>query len=101
MKSLLEQAANEYDLVILDSPPVSAFADAATLGKQSDGVVLVTRPSVTNKEMLQKAVSELSGNHIPILGIVVNGMSNLTEKYYRYPVKSYQPRRHLTSGGRR
>ena len=101
MKSILEQAAKEYDLVIIDTPPVSACADAATLGKQSDGVVLVTRPSVTNKEMLQKAVSELSGNHIPILGIVVNGMSNLTEKYYRYPVKSYQPRRHLTSGGRR
>lgn len=101
MKSILEQAAKEYDLVIIDTPPVSACADAATLGKQSDGVVLVTRPSVTNKEMLQKAVSELSGNHIPILGIVVNGMSNLTEKYYRYPVKSYQPSRHLTSGGRR
>ena len=101
MKSILEQAAKEYDLVIIDTPPVSACADAATLGKQSDGVVLVTRPSVTNKEMLQKAVLELSGNHIPILGIVVNGMSNLTEKYYRYPVKSYQPRKHLTSGGRR
>lgn len=101
MKSILEQAAKEYDLVIIDTPPISACADAATLGKQSDGVVLVTRPSFTNKEMLKKAVSELSGNHIPILGIVVNGMSNLTEKYYRYPVKSYQPRRHLASGGRR
>ena len=101
MKSILEEAARKYDLVIIDTPPISACADAATLGKQSDGVVLVTRPSFTNKEMLRKAVSELNGNHIPILGVVVNGMSSLTEKYYRYPVKSYQPRRHLTSGGRR
>ncbi len=100
MKLILEEAAKHYDLVVIDTPPVSACADAATLGKHSDGVLLVTRPSFTNKEMLQKAVSELTRNHIPILGVVVNGMSNLTEKYYRYPVKSYQPIKHLTSGGR-
>ena len=100
MKSILEEAEKEYDLVIIDTPPISACADAATLGKQSDGVVLVTRPSFTNKEMLQRAVSELTSNQIPILGVVVNGMSNLTEKYYRYPVKNYQPTKHLIPGGR-
>jgi capsular exopolysaccharide synthesis family protein len=97
MKSILEEAAKEYELVIIDTPPISACADASTLGKQSDGVVLVTRPSFTNKEMLQRAVSELTSNHIPVLGVVVNGMSNLTEKYYRYAVTNYQPTRHLTS----
>lgn len=101
MKSILQEAAKEYDLVVIDTPPVSACADAATLGRYSDGVVLVTRPSFTNKEMLKKATSELKRDRIPILGVVVNGMSNLTEKYYRYPVKSYQPTRQLTSGGRR
>ena len=100
MKSILEEAEKEYDLVIIDTPPISACADAETLGKQSDGVVLVTRPSFTNKEMLQRAVSELTSNQIPILGVVVNGMSNLTEKYYRYPVKNYQPTKHLIPGGR-
>ena len=101
MKSILEEAAKEYELVVIDTPPVSACADAATLGKYSDGVVLVTRPSFTNKEMLQRAVSELTRDRITILGVVVNGMSNLTEKYYRYPVKSYHPTRQLSSGGRR
>ncbi|MEA5593803.1 polysaccharide biosynthesis tyrosine autokinase [Rivularia sp. UHCC 0363] len=101
MKSILESAAKEYDLVIIDTPPISACADASTLSKQSDGVVLVTRPSFTNKQMLQRAVSELTSNQISILGVVVNGMSNLTEKYYHYPVKSYQPTRYLTPGRRR
>ena len=100
MKSILSEAAKEYDLVVIDTPPISACADAATLGKQSDGVVLVTRPSFTNKDMLQRAVSELTSNQIRILGVVVNGMSNITEKYYRYPVKSYQPAKHLTTGRR-
>ncbi|MGF1673215.1 MAG: tyrosine-protein kinase family protein, partial [Rivularia sp. (in: cyanobacteria)] len=101
MKSILESAKKEYDLVIVDTPPLSACADASTLGKQSDGVVLVTRPGFTNKEILQRAVSELTSNQISILGVVVNGMSSLTEQYYRYPVKNYQPTRYLTPGGRR
>ncbi len=91
MKSLLTEATEKYDLVIIDTPPLSACADAHTLGKQSNGMVLVTRPSFTIKEMLQRAVSELTQNHIPILGVVVNGMTDQTERYFRYPVNGYQP----------
>ncbi|MFH7027659.1 MAG: GumC family protein [Heteroscytonema crispum UTEX LB 1556] len=95
MKSLIAEAGEKYDLVIIDTPPVSACADAATLGRQSDGLILVTRPSFTDKEVLQKTVSELTHNQIPILGVVVNGMTDQTQKYYRYSVKGYRP---LTSG---
>jgi polysaccharide biosynthesis transport protein len=91
MKSLIAEASEKYDLVIIDTPPVSASADAATLGRQSDGLIVVTRPSFTDKEMLQRTVSELTHNRIPILGVVVNGMTGQTQKYYRYAVKGYQP----------
>ncbi|MUG99147.1 polysaccharide biosynthesis tyrosine autokinase [Scytonema sp. UIC 10036] len=95
MKSLLAEAAERYDLVIIDTPPLSVCADSTTLGKYSDGIIIVTRPSFTVKEMLQKSVSELTRNRIPILGVVVNGMTSLTEKYYRYPKDSYQPTKQL------
>ncbi len=91
IKSLLLEAANHYDLVVIDTSPISASADAATISKYSDGLMLVTRPSVTVKEVMQRAVSELTRNHIPILGVIVNGMTNNTEKYYRYPLKGYEP----------
>ncbi|MDJ0617435.1 MAG: polysaccharide biosynthesis tyrosine autokinase [Calothrix sp. MO_192.B10] len=91
MRSLLREAQNHYDCVIVDTSPLGACADAATLGQQSDGVVMVTRPSFTIKEALQRTVSELNKNRIPILGIAVNGITGLTERYYRYPVKGYQP----------
>ena len=97
MKSLLELASQEYDLVIIDTPPVSAYADAASLSRHSDGVMLVTRPGFTLKEVLSKAVSELTKNRIPILGVVVNGMTSSTEQYYRYPVKSYKSVKRLTA----
>ncbi|MDF5714300.1 MAG: polysaccharide biosynthesis tyrosine autokinase [Rhizonema sp. NSF051] len=99
MKSLIEDASQEYDLVIIDTPPLSACADASSLSRHCDGVVLVTRPGFTLKEVLSRAVSELTRNRIPVLGMVVNGMTNLTEKYYRYPVNGYQPKKRLTGLG--
>ncbi|MUH01766.1 polysaccharide biosynthesis tyrosine autokinase [Scytonema sp. UIC 10036] len=101
MKSLVAEAAENYDLVIIDTPPLSACADAATLAKQSDGVMLVTRPGFTLKEILSRSVSELNRNRIPILGVVVNGMTSQTEKYYQYSVNGYLPRKQLTTSGRR
>jgi polysaccharide biosynthesis transport protein len=90
MKKLLSEAAANYDFIIIDTPPISACADTATLAKQCEGVLMVTRPNITIKEVLQRAVSELNNNHIPIVGLVVNGMTPQTEQYYRYPINGYQ-----------
>ncbi|WP_315786839.1 polysaccharide biosynthesis tyrosine autokinase [Fischerella sp. JS2] len=90
MSSLLAKATQQYDCIILDTPPLSACADAQTLGRQSNGILLVTRPGFTIKEVLKRAVSELTHNQIPIIGVVVNGMTNQTEQYYRYPLNRYR-----------
>ncbi|CDN12429.1 Tyrosine-protein kinase Wzc [Richelia intracellularis] len=91
MQALLIEAQSLYNCVILDTSPLSDCADAATLGQHSDGLVMVTRPSFTIKEVLQRTVSELNKNRIPVLGIAVNGITGFSERYYRYPVKGYQP----------
>lgn len=83
MKALMAEAAENYDLVILDTPPLSACADATTLSQLSDGIMLVTRPSYTIKEVLQKAVSDLTRDRIPMLGVVVNGINTPSDNYYR------------------
>jgi polysaccharide biosynthesis transport protein len=88
MRLLLEQAAEEYDLVIIDTPPVTSCADAALLSRSSDGMLFVTRPNLTTREVAQKAISELSKNRVHILGVVVNGTTSQTEAYYRYPIQS-------------
>jgi capsular exopolysaccharide synthesis family protein len=91
MKLLLEEAATHYDLVIVDTSPVNNCADANTLSRYGDGLVMIVRPNFTLKEMLLRAVSELTGNGIPILGVVVNEMTTQTEKYSRYRVKGNKP----------
>jgi len=102
MKSLIADATENYDLVIIDTPPLNISADAATLGRYTNGVVLITRPSFTLKDFLKKAVSEFTQNRIPILGVVVNGMAVQTEKSYRYlsrpAIHSTPPRDTVNSG---
>ncbi len=90
MQELLAEASEHYDLVLLDTPPVSSCADAHTLSRHGDGLIMVTRPNITPKETLVRAVWELQSNGAPLLGFVVNGMTAQTEMYYRYPVESYQ-----------
>ncbi|RCJ22314.1 chain-length determining protein [Nostoc minutum NIES-26] len=99
MKSLMAEAAAHFDLVIIDTPPLCASIDAATLTQQSHGIMLVTRPGWTHKEVLQKTVSELTENGIPILGGVVNDMATDLEKYYRNSVNGYKSNRRLVAQG--
>lgn len=91
MKSILAAAADHYDLVIVDSPPVSSFADAHSLSRYSDGLVIVTRANFTQKDILLQTVSELKESSTPILGFVVNGISDRTQHYYSDSFDSYQP----------
>jgi len=87
MKSLLVEAAAHYELVIVDSPPVTSCVDASTLTRHSDGLVMIIRPNFTPKDAVLRAVSELTGNSVPIQGVVVNGMTTQAQKYNPYPIK--------------
>ncbi|OYD90250.1 lipopolysaccharide biosynthesis protein [Nostoc sp. 'Peltigera membranacea cyanobiont' 210A] len=83
MKALVASAAQQYDFVILDGSPLIVEAEALTLGKMTDGILLVVRPGVldfgsanTAKELLQQSAQT-------ILGIVVNCAASETE-YNRF-----------------
>lgn len=90
MCNLLAEAAAHYDLVIMDTPPVTSCVDAIALSHNSDGLLLVARPNFTQKDTLLRAVSDLIDNKVRILGVTVNGMNSQTEKYYRYPIEGYK-----------
>jgi capsular exopolysaccharide synthesis family protein len=91
--AMLAEATNKYDLVIIDTGSLSDSPDAAILSRNSDGLIIVTRPSFTRKEILQKTVSELLKSRIPLLGVVINDqMISVNEKYYHSSaITSYQP----------
>ena len=89
MQSLLGEASAAYDLVIVDTPPITSCADAHSLSRRSDGLIVITRPNFTPKDTLYRSVQDLKSKGIPLLGVVVNGITAHTEKYYRYAIDGY------------
>ncbi|MCB9727455.1 MAG: polysaccharide biosynthesis tyrosine autokinase [Deltaproteobacteria bacterium] len=72
----------EFDLVIFDSPPVNAVADALVLGSQVDGCLVVVRAARTTRHALRHAVRQLRGVDIYVLGTVLNHRETPRMRYY-------------------
>ncbi len=74
MAGLIEDFSKTYDFVIFDAPSLIVAADAVTLSKMTDGVLLVVRPGVvdSHRAAVAKESLERSGQHV--LGLVVNGL---------------------------
>ena len=93
MKELLEsgRAKDDFDMVIIDSPPILSVADAAILSAVSDGVVLVVNAGSTPRPAIQRAIQQLSDVKAKIIGCVLNNMDFEKESYYYsyYRYKKY------------
>ncbi|WP_217626161.1 polysaccharide biosynthesis tyrosine autokinase [Bifidobacterium santillanense] len=72
MHTLVKQAVQQYDYVIIDTSPMSVANDAAVFGQQGNGVVLVSGKGVTFKRALRGTVTELGELDVPVLGFVFN-----------------------------
>lgn len=94
MASLIESFAQTYDFVVIDAPPLILAADAITLGKMTDGVLLVTRPGVVDSTSAATAKESLERSGQNVLGLVVNGviLENESDSYFYY-AKEYSNER--------
>jgi capsular exopolysaccharide synthesis family protein len=72
VREVLEGLASEFDIVLVDSPPVNLLADAALLGSAADGVVLVVRAGHTRIDALRYAMEQLTTARAPVLGTLLN-----------------------------
>jgi len=82
MRNLVDEARGQYDMVILDAPPLNLVTDAAILGTHCDGVILVARSGVTEEAPLEYAVDQLRSVRAPLLGTVLNGVEETRQDYY-------------------
>jgi capsular exopolysaccharide synthesis family protein len=93
---LMEQLTAWFDWIVIDSPPVLPLADTSIWGRLADGIVLVTRPGVTEKQQLQRGLATLEKSKL--LGALVNSSHDAahSDYYQRYgPLAS--PSRSLDS----
>lgn len=86
MAALIEHFSTTYDFIIIDAPPLVLGADALTLGKMTDGILLVARPGVLSYTGTAAAKEALERSGQKVLGLVVNGviLENESDSYFYY-----------------
>jgi polysaccharide biosynthesis transport protein len=82
MRSLVEGIRARPGVVLIDSPPVLAGADAAVLSTLVQGIILVVNPSVTKRRGLRRAREAIDAVGGRVIGIVLNGVSSGSGHYY-------------------
>ncbi|MGL5836587.1 MAG: polysaccharide biosynthesis tyrosine autokinase, partial [Waterburya sp.] len=96
LSDLVGRSRREYDLVLIDAPPLPVTADVLTLSKLVDGIVFVTRPGVVEQESAELAQETLITTGQKVLGMVINGVKPADFDRYSYHgryAKSYYPSR--------
>ena len=83
MPKLIDQLAQEYDFVVIDTPPLTVSADATILGKLATGILFVVRPGVADTDSVSIAKNVLDQANQNVLGVVMNGIS-ARQQYYDY-----------------
>ena len=83
-RTLVERLTGLADLVIFDSPPVLAAADAQILASQMDGTVLVVEAGATKKGAARRTLALLRHARANVLGVAYNKMRNLEGSAYYY-----------------
>jgi capsular exopolysaccharide synthesis family protein len=104
MADLIEKARQDYDFVIIDSPPLTAVTDPLIISKFADGILLVVRPGQVEYSALKSAKSLLNQSKVPVLGMAVNGVSEESGYggyYYYRGYRGYYREREETSKNNR
>ena len=76
--------AREYDLIVVDSPPVLGFPEPLQLAAAVDGVVMVAKAGATSRAAVSSALGTLQHVHANVLGVVLNSVTRNMRGSYRY-----------------
>ena len=82
MKDHLARWRNEFDHIIIDSPPCLSVTDAVVLSPMADRVILVARSGQTTKLALRRACDLLLQVNARVMGIVLNALNRSADGYY-------------------
>ena len=84
LTALLNRLGDQFDRVVIDSPPASIVSDATILGTRVDGVVYVVRSSKTQRDVAKKGLRSLRDVGAPVVGGVLNALDLVRLGYGKY-----------------
>ena len=91
MGTLIEALQEQADIIIFDSPPIMAAADAPVLATHLDGVLLVIAYGRTRRAVARRSREALSAVGATVLGVVLNWLPNRGQGYGYYYTQEDQP----------
>ncbi|HEV2195120.1 MAG TPA: polysaccharide biosynthesis tyrosine autokinase [Candidatus Acidoferrum sp.] len=91
MSDLLKRLRGEFDMILIDAPPMIHLADARVLGRLADGVILVIRAGQTTTDSAIFAAQRFAEDGTQVLGTVLNSWDPRTSRQYGYgPYRNYR-----------
>lgn len=89
MTRILDYLNQDFDLIVIDTPPVLTVTDAAAMAASMDGVILVAKPGVTKLSALAQTIEQLRTVGARVLGVVLNDVKPGSRKYGYYYSQYY------------
>jgi succinoglycan biosynthesis transport protein ExoP len=93
MSDLIDALKDQYDMIIVDSPPILSVADSLTLGSKVDGVLLVLFSGKTDSKTANRSMDALKRVNANIIGTIVTDVDYAKHygyyRYYRYYYNYY------------
>jgi Mrp family chromosome partitioning ATPase len=86
MKELLNLLKQQYDFVLVDTPPILPLSDMNVFEEVVDGIIVVVKAEKTPKSVLVKALDTLASDKV--VGFVLTDVKQTLPKYYRYEYNS-------------
>lgn len=84
MDVLIGDVKRDFDIIIIDAPPLLSVSDAQILANKCDGTVLIVNTGVVEKEAVRKAKAILSNSQSIIIGVVLNNYRVPKHQHYYY-----------------
>lgn len=91
MKHFIKQVSEDYDIILIDTPPIGTVTDAALLSTITDGTVLIASSGAVEIDAITRAKELLEQVNANIIGVVMNKIdkSNAGKYYYYYYSRYY------------
>jgi capsular exopolysaccharide synthesis family protein len=84
LRSMVAELARNFDMVIVDAPPMLAVSDAVALARASKGLIMVVESGKTTRRMLTDVRARLEGAALEPIGIVLNKVDPRSGSYGYY-----------------
>ena len=103
MAEVIAELKEDYDYIVMDLPPVTVVSDAVAVSKALDGIIMVVRAGVSDQQMLEEAMRQLSMVNVRLIGFTYRdsdatvkryGRNKYSKKYYKYYTEYVKHKQH-------